>query len=543
MTYNLIDERWIPVRRRSASRERIAPWEITDTGPARDDPWVMLDAPRPDFNGALIQFLIGLVQTATPPATDREWRARLVRPPAPSELKSEFVKVRQAYELFGDGPRFLQDLDLPDGKEQAIDALLIDSPGEHTLEKNGDHFVKRGRIAALCPACAATALFTLQTNAPSGGSGHRTSLRGGGPLTTIILGDDLWQTVWLNVLRSDRFNTAPRPPSDVAIFPWTASTRTSERGQLTTPADGHPLQVFWGMPRRIRLDGPRAAGLCDLCGATADVLSTYNTKNYGINYKGGWLHPLTPYSRKEGQEPNPRKGSSDGASYRHWLGLVQSDPSNGREPAQTVHEFFHRAGWAEIHESLRRGPRLWAFGYEMDNMKPCGWYEGTVPLSTVPEGSRLAYEELVGRLVRVADFVSSCTRQQIKKALFRRPADRGDLPTIAQRFWADTETNFYTTLRRARDLLGADLTELKREWLTTLVREADRLFDELSQTGLFDGVDPKRIAVAHRDLHVFTSARAKKVREILDLPAPGLGDKRSHKSTRGKTSRKEQKAP
>jgi CRISPR system Cascade subunit CasA len=33
----------------------------------------------------------------------------------------------------------------------SIDRLLIDAPGQNTLEKNRDHFVKRGHITQLCP--------------------------------------------------------------------------------------------------------------------------------------------------------------------------------------------------------------------------------------------------------------------------------------------------------------------------------------------------------------------------------------------------------
>jgi CRISPR system Cascade subunit CasA len=51
---NLIDSSWIPVRRASGSRSWVTPWQITDD--IDGDPIVALDAARPDFNGALMQF-------------------------------------------------------------------------------------------------------------------------------------------------------------------------------------------------------------------------------------------------------------------------------------------------------------------------------------------------------------------------------------------------------------------------------------------------------------------------------------------------------
>ncbi|WP_239500552.1 type I-E CRISPR-associated protein Cse1/CasA, partial [Streptococcus pneumoniae] len=64
----------------------------------------------------------------------------------------------------------------------------------------------------------------LQTYAPSGGAGHRTSLRGGGPLTTLLAPArkgravaTLWDRVWTNVPDADPDAGAADP---ARIFPW-----------------------------------------------------------------------------------------------------------------------------------------------------------------------------------------------------------------------------------------------------------------------------------------------------------------------------------
>ena len=57
---NLLNEPWMPVRRGDGTREWIAPHQISDPN------IVAFDADRPDFNGALAQFAIGLLQTTTP---------------------------------------------------------------------------------------------------------------------------------------------------------------------------------------------------------------------------------------------------------------------------------------------------------------------------------------------------------------------------------------------------------------------------------------------------------------------------------------------
>jgi len=180
---NLITDRWIPVIRQNGQPDTISPWQITEA----DNPVVEITAPRPDFQGALYQLLIGLLQTCFAPEDEDQWLDYWTKMPEPEELQTCFEKVAFAFELdAADGPAFLQDFDLLDGETKVISALLIESPGGKTLKDNLDHFVKRDRANQLCASCTATALFTLQTNAPSGGVGHRVGLRGGGPLTTFI---------------------------------------------------------------------------------------------------------------------------------------------------------------------------------------------------------------------------------------------------------------------------------------------------------------------------------------------------------------------
>ena len=186
--FNLINAAWLPVRRRSGAVEYVSPWRVTDS--IADDPFVAFAWPRADFNGAAHEFLIGLLSTAAAPKDDDEWEDWWQNPPAPEVLKQRFSTVAYAFDLDGPGPRFLQDLDpLEDAENKEIAALLIDAPGAQTLRNNADLFVKRGGVLALSRAAAAMALFTLSAYAPPGGAGHRTSLRGGGPMTTLIVND------------------------------------------------------------------------------------------------------------------------------------------------------------------------------------------------------------------------------------------------------------------------------------------------------------------------------------------------------------------
>ena len=183
---------------------KIAPWEM-----ARDygaDPPVEVAAPRPDFKNALYQFLIGLVQTACPPKDGEAWYDRWEEPPGLEEMEKSFLVYEDCFNLDAPGPAFMQDFDLPESSPVDASLLLISSPGGNTLKQNKDFFIKGKEEFGMTPYWAAVALFTLQINAPSGGRGHRTGMRDGGPLTTLVLpeerkeGSTLWEKVWLNTL-------------------------------------------------------------------------------------------------------------------------------------------------------------------------------------------------------------------------------------------------------------------------------------------------------------------------------------------------------
>jgi len=525
MPMNLSEHRWVPVRRTTedGAARVIAPWQLTDA--IDTNPIVALDAPRPDFNGALVQFLIGLLQTAFAPGDADEWFEHFEQPPTPDTLRKAFAPYAHAFELDGDGPRFMQDTDpLNDQKPLPITALLIDTAGSET------HFVKDLPGQGLSPSAAAMALYALQTNAPSGGVGHRTSLRGGGPLTTLVVAAPeqeapatLWQTLWLNVLDQETLGYGASPDDAERIFPWLCPTRTSEKGKPgTTPEAVHRLQAFWGMPRRIRLDLEAGKpGRCAITGAEAPALiARYRTRNYGTNYTGAWQHPLSPYTHngKDLLAMHPR-GS---INYRHWLSLVQEGGDNKvkRLPAAVIKRFTHTD-----YELDREGWRfqVWAFGYDMDNMKPRCWYESTLPLFQIRKADkRKAVENAAQTMVNAAGLFLDNLRGAIKDAWFEQRDPRrksAKLDHVQDAFWQQTETPFYA---RIRAILNAEDTatakfEAYQAWHADLRDYTQRAFDHwVDYNQITEQSHPRRIAEARRNLRRFNYK--KKIKDLLEIP-------------------------
>ncbi len=539
--FNLIGEPWLPVRRRSGAVEHIQPWRLNEG--FGEDPFVAFAWPRPDFNGAAHELLIGLLSTAAAPSDDEEWEEWWLEPPGPEVLRQRFADVAHAFDLDGSGSRFLQDLDPLDGtEEKEIAVLLIDTPGAQTLRNNADLFVKRGAAPVLSRATAAMALFTLSSYAPSGGAGHRTSVRGGGPMTTLVVsehpdcGTTLWGRLWPNVESREQIKarTVEAMPDSAPerIFPWLAPTRTSNPnsgGQSTTPADVHPLQVYWGMPRRIRLLFESAQGR--RCGLTAArdavVVARYRTRNYGTNYSEGFDHPLTPYYREKATavtrlpvHPNP-----GGISYRLWPGCVVRSKDGLREPARAIRN------WQQSAERRVSETRFAAFGYDMDNMKARAWVEGEMSLWRLDAETREWLDGFIRRAVAASNTTARLVTGAIKSAICDRPKDaRGDYGFVAERFYRDTEAAFYAAVGGAvtaiRELPDSDdpTIEVRRSWVPVLKEVALRLFDEYAPSEGLEDRDMHRHVKARFYLTLALSGHGKAGKPLFDgdlgIPSP-----------------------
>jgi len=472
-----------------------------------------LALPRADFQGAAYQFLIALLQTTYAPGNIDEWIDRYQSLPTREALDQAFEGFTASFELDGNGPLFMQDRNSLDKESPTLSSsLLIDAPGASTVKSNTDHFVKAGRAESFCPDCAAIALFTLQINAPAGGKGYRTGLRGGGPLTTLVLptdpGASLWQKLWLNILDREHWQYPEPDPNSFELFPWMGPTRVSDKGQKTLESDVHALHPYWSMPRRFRLMFEEGGSNCDLCGRESGrVCRTIKARNYGNNYDGPWTHPLTPYRRDPKKPAEPAlsiKGQPGGIGYRHWESLVLMDTEgSGNLPARVVLDYARKVDESR-HDSisLSRQARLWVFGYDMDNMKPRAWYGTQLPLLAAPQADQDRLLDWVRDLVGLSRDIAWQLRKQVKEAWFSRPSDvKGDTDFIDKRFWELTEDEFYSLLF----LLGERIQEgnvkrippdLAARWYKHVRQQAVTVFDQLALSGPPEALDMKRITSA-----------------------------------------------
>jgi CRISPR system Cascade subunit CasA len=431
MPLNLITDAWLPVRGKDGSRRNIAPWEMAD------DTIIAPDWPRPDLNIACYEFLIGLVYLADPPAHGGEWSDR--KAPDPTRLRSKLAPYAPAFNLLGDGPLFMQDLEAFGGEGNGTDMLFIDSAGENAAKKNADVMVHRGRYGPLDLPFAAMAIYTFQTFAPPGGAGNRTSMRGGGPLVTLVDPNTkpdgaMWNVIWANVPYGR--------PSEARELPWMRATVLSDKGQQTLPPAGKTfgVEAFFGMPRRLRLRAD--------AGTVIDVVQKPSGTNYAL-----WKHPLSPYYRqKVGSEWLPKHPRAGRFGYRSWLGIVAQQAGDD--------------ALSELALCLRVGSeRLSDFnvivaGWAMENMKPRDFTLSAAPYLKLSDEGSLWLENLING----ASAAATALRGSLEHVLHDGEARE------AQRevFFLETETRFLDhvqTIKAGKNPCAAWLADLRAQAL------------------------------------------------------------------------------
>jgi CRISPR system Cascade subunit CasA len=468
MTINLITDAWMPARTREGGVRYIRPAEVGDTD------LTGLAFPRPDLNGAATEFLIGLLTTAAAPATEEAWSAAWSSSPSPAQLDVQFAAHVPAFDL----AKFMQ---VPlDCDVEPVEGLLLDAAGDKTTREHGDCLGRTGTVEALSPGMAAAALLALQLYTTQGGTGYSVSIRGGGPLTTLVAaGSSLWGRVWPNVetLEQVQARAVGRPAS--SPFPWMSPIADGS----VTPDGADPLLVYWALPRRVQLLFSSNCNECTLTGERPTMSVQECRIKPGTKYEG-WTHPLTPY-RKSKEEWLPERGQTTRIGFRDWLGLVQS--SDEHRPARAV-AHARNARWQ------LKDARLVAYGYASRTALATGWCMGEMPLVVGAHDAR----EVVERAARVFVDAADHANKALTKAV---GAAHG--PRVGGSYWEVMEPHFWRALADVSGLAASDADDpalpARQAWAVTLRRCAYECFERACPLDLDHGGNLSRVvATRHR---------------------------------------------
>ncbi|RJQ70259.1 MAG: type I-E CRISPR-associated protein Cse1/CasA [Desulfobacteraceae bacterium] len=519
---NLITDKWIPVIRKDGAYDTIKPWQIVEAG----NPVIEINAPRPDFQGALYQFMIGLLQTCFIPLDRPEWLRHWEKMPPLGELKSAFEKVEEAFELDAStGKGFMQDHDDFEGEWLPIEDLIGGALSNNTRKGNKDLFVKTGQIKTVSSYWAALALFNLQVTGVLAWGQHRVGLRGNAPLTTLIIPDSrqsiLWQKLWMNVIYREDMDHIPGDilKNDLAhIFPWIGKTRISQNKKPTSPSDANPLQHYWAMPRRIRLKVEPVKGKCDLSGEDLVMgVKSYKRIPDGVYYTNGWVHPLSPYTRKSKDKfPKPIEGKYAGEGFRQWVSLNYDEFTSEEKRKMRWGRALVVKHYYEEKPHVA-STRLWCFGYDATNANVRCWYESSMPTFQVPKDYIDALKDHVTEALQIAYEIAEELRFSLIRAWFRPQSDgngkkkwnhvisaiknSGHLSTyksIEYEYWESLEEEFSAMLDEliAYGQTPGQPIEIYMQWANAIQRHCLSYFDQNVLRGAVDETDLRRVVDA-----------------------------------------------
>ena len=137
--FNLLSDPFLPVVMRSGAQRWLSFPELgAGTESDNADYPVEFNWPRPDFNMASFEFCVGVISLAFDIRDEDDWRPFWTNPPDRAALAERLAPLVHAFNLNGEGPRFLQDYESLQGDETPIELLLIDTPGQNGQRKNSD---------------------------------------------------------------------------------------------------------------------------------------------------------------------------------------------------------------------------------------------------------------------------------------------------------------------------------------------------------------------------------------------------------------------
>jgi len=454
---NLIQDPWIWVVRKDGTRQKISPLQINSK--YKINPVIRVDFARPDFSAMATQFLIAFIQTYLAPTDKKEWEKTLKNPPSGKDILRRGCPAW--FNLDGEGYRFMQDMDPEElVNTYKVNTLLFESPGEITVKEGRDFFQPDGTISTLCPSCAAVALYSKQVNTTMKGRGWNTAIRSGAqaPVTTLIMGETLWETVFYNVLETQDIDFLGGNPEG-RFFPWLESSvdsKTVDEVKKTVSLEKYDsCYPLWEMPCRYRLIFEKTDDACDICGDhTTKMIKSVKSKNYGNKYVDPH-HTLSPYLKNDkgimfrGAYPN-----SSNIDFPSFMDYLIGDKGKKRFPAPVVEHFRDRG---------IPGAKLWAFGYILDKAKYFGWMEKIWPIPDVA-----GKEDSINDIVSMATKVGYTVEHLVKRMLLSHSDIKTkSMPMVREDFFKATEEDFYAAIN------NPDLSM----WLYILVMKAFDIFD------------------------------------------------------------------
>ncbi len=292
-----------------------------------------LSLPRDDMELACLQLLTAMTQVLFLPANKKELLKYLKEAISPEVYADACHDKMDWFDLNHPKTPFMQIRGVKSTQPTPMDKLLAG-----VADGTNKAFVNpQGLAEALCGGCVTVALFNAANNCPSMGGGFKGSLRGSTPITVLIKGRHLRETVWLNVLSEETVD---------AVMPWHENTknqlpnyleRVKADSKIRVSSIGLNRGLLW-QPAHFELLPPQASARCSCCGCEELVYHGFNKAKFNYTIEGVWPHPLSSriFSIKKGErEEKFPSFTTTAPTWTHMSRLVV-DQQNDKEGQQTA---------------------------------------------------------------------------------------------------------------------------------------------------------------------------------------------------------------
>jgi CRISPR system Cascade subunit CasA len=324
---NLLTDTWIPIQQQGRY-QKIGLQQLL-CGEADGE----LCLPRDDMELACLQLLCAITQVLFTPK-DKKELGRFVQQPLPPEIYAEACKDKlDWFDLDHPKTPFMQIRGVNAKEPTTMDKLLAG-----VADGTNKSFVNPAGLGeALCGGCAAIALFNVANNAPSMGGGFKGSLRGSTPITVLIKGKDLRQTLWFNVLTEE---------SAESVMPWYQETKNQRPNYWDTvkpeekiPASSIGLTrgLLW-QPAHFELLPAEKNATCSCCGCEEPVYRGFKKAKFNYTVEGIWPHPLSSrtFAIKKGEREEKFPSFTTTAPTWTHLSKLVVDQLNDKEGQQAA---------------------------------------------------------------------------------------------------------------------------------------------------------------------------------------------------------------
>lgn len=482
---NLLENPWIPVRANFGAGEfQLLTYRALLCEPGND--W-QISLPRDDLELACLQLLVSMTQVMFLPEDDNDLRSRIAQVLTPQEFEAGIVPCRDCFDLDHPTQPFMQTRGVHAEKNTAIQKLLIGLPEGN----NHAFFNEVGEIGKLSAPLAAIALFNQASNANSMGGGFKGNLRGGTnpyltPVNIFVVGRDLRETVWKNVLTESRVR-ANLPGwqrwHDNDLPTWVKPIAPNET--ISATDIGLFRGLFW-QPAKLELTPVGKPDSCDvLNGYQGQVYRSFKKEQFKFSVTGLWPHPHGAKTAILKDGKLDWRYSAFKADSPAWTqlsefvvsrGVGDPDAKEGSEPSGPV---------AQAETMGDGGLHLWVGGYcakqgsvvgrrhEMISLAN-GWQDDKERLPKLVNIGKAAKKALYGKLL-----LASNGYENKKKQVKLKGIGAAIHETAEKLFFARTENLIHTAF--SDEATFREWGEKRRDYVRQITQHCHDIFETLTQ--------------------------------------------------------------